>query len=140
MICKIFKYLLKVFVQHVSIRATLDMEQGPMKSSILKSYGLVSRSLDKGPGWRQIKLWFSLHAIIFWKENQLVQTKKNSLTESSWFGEPKWKLRFKFVHFFKNNWLFFTVFFYSCCSNGRCIYELRTLSKAHQLPQFFDQF
>jgi hypothetical protein len=39
----------------------------------------------------------------FWKENQLVQMKKRKekrLKESSWFGEPKCKLRIKVAHFF----------------------------------------
>jgi len=36
----------------------------------------------------------------FWSKNKLVQTKKKSLKESSWFGKPKCKLRSKVVHFF----------------------------------------
>jgi hypothetical protein len=36
----------------------------------------------------------------FWRENQLVQTKKNSLKESSWFREPKCKVGSKVAQFF----------------------------------------
>jgi hypothetical protein len=80
---------------------------------LVKSFKLVPRpSLDKGPETRQIKLWFSIHGIIL-EGNQLVQTnqkKKGSFEESSWFGEPKCKLRLKVAHFF-------IVFFYLCSSN-----------------------
>jgi hypothetical protein len=51
----------------------------------------------------------------FWRENQLVWTKeKNSLKESTWFGEPKCKLGFQLAHFF--NFKKKIVFFYPCCS------------------------
>jgi hypothetical protein len=53
---------------------------------------------------------------LFWKENQLVWTKKKSFKESSWFGEPKCKLRSKVVHFFVF-FFFFIVFFNPCYSN-----------------------
>jgi len=52
----------------------------------------------------------------FWRENQLVWTKKKTFKESSWFGEPKCKLRSKVVHFFVF-FFFFIVFFYPCYSN-----------------------
>jgi len=35
------------------------------------------------------KLRLNLHVTSFWKENQLVWTKKQSSKESSWFGEPR---------------------------------------------------
>jgi len=59
----------------------------------------------------------------FWKENQLVRTKKNTLKESSWFEEPKCKLRCKFVHFFK---IFgsFSLFFFTLVA--QILWELKT--------------
>jgi hypothetical protein len=42
----------------------------------------------------------------FWKENQSIQTKKRSLKDSSWFGEPKCKLGSKVAHLF----IYFIVF------------------------------
>jgi hypothetical protein len=59
----------------------------------------------------------------FWKEIQLVWTKKWSLEESSWFGEPKCKLGFKVVssivfHCFSR--FFFHLFLkLRLCKNGR---------------------
>jgi len=50
---------------------------------LVKSFKLVPRPLDKGPG--QIKLWFSLHGIIV-KGNPIGSNqKKKSFKESSWF-------------------------------------------------------
>ncbi len=109
-----------------------------MKSSILKSYRLlVSRSLDKTPGWRQIKLWFSLHAIIFWKENQLVQTEKNSLTHGlenqsvSW-GSSLFTSSKKLALFH----CFFLLLLLKFCENGRCIYEIEDIVESTPAPQF----
>jgi hypothetical protein len=51
----------------------------------------------------------------FWRENQLVQTKKKEKKfkgKSSWFREPKCKLRF-IVHFFI--YLFFSLFLKNPC-------------------------
>ncbi len=73
----------------------------------------------------------------FLRENQLVQTKKNSLSESSWFGEPKCKMGSKVAHFFILGGLFhyfLLLLLLKFCENGRRIYCLRTLSRAHQLP------
>jgi hypothetical protein len=59
----------------------------------------------------------------FWRENQLVQTKKN-LKESSGFGEPKCKLQSKVAHLF--------VYFFHCfllpllfkfCKTGRHVMD-----------------
>jgi len=67
-----------------NLRVTLD--KGPRSRVqwnraflLVKSLKLVARLLDKGSGSRQIKWWFNLHDIIleaFWKETQLVRTKK----------------------------------------------------------------
>jgi hypothetical protein len=60
------------------LRATLD--KGPQSRVqwnraflLVKSFKLIPRPLNKGPGPRQIKWWFSLHGIILKRENQLVQ-------------------------------------------------------------------
>jgi hypothetical protein len=133
-------------MQHVSIRTTLD--KGPWSNVqwnqaflLVKSFKLVSRSLDKGPGRRQIKLWFSLHAIIhsFWKENQLIWTKKTQLNGERAHGLENQSVSWGSSLFIssKKNWFFFYCFLLllllKSCENGRCIYELRTLSKAHKL-------
>jgi hypothetical protein len=49
----------------------------------------------------------------FWKENQLVWTKKNS----SWIGEPKCKVRSEVAHFFVFRALFHCLKKKVCCSN-----------------------
>jgi hypothetical protein len=73
----------------------------------------------------------------FLRENQLVLTKKNNLKESSWFGEPTCKMGSKVAHFFILSGLFhysLLPLLLKFCENGRCIYWLRTLLRAHQLP------
>jgi len=79
-----------------------------------------------------------------WRENQLVQIKKRNLKESSWFGESKCMLRSRwfFSSFFL---LLFIVFLNLCCSNfvkmkWKTCYGLKTLLRANQLPQFFNNF
>jgi len=73
---------------------------------LVKSFKMVSRPLNKGPRPRQLKLCFSFHSIIL-EGNQFVWTKKNNLTEISWFGEPKCNLGSKGAHF-----LFFFLWFF----------------------------
>ncbi len=58
----------------------------------------------------------------------MVRTKKNILKDSSWFGEPKRKLRSKVVHFF-NFFLLCFLLSFKFCENGKHIYGLRTLLK-----------
>ncbi len=48
----------------------------------------------------------------------MVRTKKESLKESSWFGEPKCKLGSKVVQFFVFLFIFI-VFFYPCLNSTR---------------------
>ncbi len=71
-------------------RATLD--KGPMSrvhwnQAVLlsKSFKLVPRSLDKDLDQDKSNCDL-VYMTLFWKENQLVQTKKNNLKESSAHG------------------------------------------------------
>ncbi len=89
-------------------------EQGSIKSSVpIGQEVYIGRwSLDKGPGPKQIKLWFSLHGIILERRkiNWFITKKEKSLKESSWFGEPKCcSISLLFL-------LFSNVFFYTCYS------------------------
>jgi hypothetical protein len=73
-----------------------------------------------------------------WKENQLVQTKKMSLKESSWFGEPKCKLGSKVVHLFI--YCYFPPYYFKLVAQimwewKKC-YGLKTLLRAQKLPHF----
>ncbi len=70
------------------------------------------------------------------KTNQSRQ--KNSLNESSWFEQPKFKLRSKFAHFFVFCFFhcFFLISLLKFCENGRRFYGLRTLLRAHQFLHF----
>jgi hypothetical protein len=86
----------------IYFRATLD--KGPRSKVqwnqaflLVKSFELILRHIDEGPGPRQIKLWFSLYDISL---EGWIQIFKKSLKEISWFGEPKCKLGSKVAHFF----------------------------------------
>jgi hypothetical protein len=77
----------------------------------------------------------------FCRKNQLVETKKNSLKESSWFGEPKCKLGLKVVHSFVFFFvLLFSLLFFTLVVQimweWKTCYKLRTLLRAHQLLHF----
>jgi hypothetical protein len=66
---------------------------------LVKNVNLVSKHLDISSRPKQIKLWFILHGIIL-EEKPIGLDKKKSFNESSWFGEPKFKLMFKVGDFF----------------------------------------
>ncbi len=68
----------------------------------------------------------------------MVQTKKKGLKESSWFGEPKCKLRSKVVHFF-TFLLFFLIFIYPCSNFVRMGNKL-WIENIVAIPSFFANF
>ncbi len=106
-----------------------------MKSSIPigQSFKFIPRPLDKD--WDQEKSNCDLiYMASFWRETNRSRLKKKNLKESSWFGEPKRKLRSKVVHFF----IFFLVF-YSCCSNSVRLEEMlwiEDIVQSTQAPPF----
>ncbi len=117
-------------MMEINLRATLD--KGPRSRVqwngaflLVKRFKLVPRPLDKGPSPRRIKLWFSLHGIIL-EGTPIGPNQKNSLKESSWFGEPKCKLGSKasFPLVAQILWKWKTHLW------------IRTLLKAHQLSHF----
>jgi hypothetical protein len=88
---------------------------------LVKSFKLVSSLLDNDPSPRQIKLWFSLYAIIFEKK-PIGSDQKKSLNESSWFGESKCMLRsrlFFFSFFFALFYCYFLSLLFKFCENGK---------------------
>ncbi len=85
-------------------------------------------TLNKGPRPIQIHLWFCLHGIILeGKPIGLEHTKKTSLKENPWFGEPKCKLGSKVVHVFVYCFfsLLFLPLFFKLCENGKHVMDWR---------------
>jgi hypothetical protein len=79
----------------VKLRATLDeglrsRNQWIQEILLVESFKLVPRPLDECPRPKSDKLSLIWH--LFWRENQLVGTKRQCLKESSWFGEPRIRL------------------------------------------------
>jgi hypothetical protein len=73
------------------LRATLD--EGPRSNKMEHSYW--SRPINWTPKafrWGSKTNWGGIYMAPFWREIQLVWTKKWSSKESSWFGEPRCKL------------------------------------------------
>jgi hypothetical protein len=102
---------------------------------LVKSFKLVPRpSLDKGPGTRQIKLWFSIHGIIL-EGNQLVQTnnkKKRALRRAQGLENQSVSHGSRLLIFS----LFSFTFVAQILWEWKISYELRTLLRSHQFPHF----
>ncbi len=99
-------------------------------------------TLNKGPRPIQIHLWFCLHGIILdGKPIGLEHTKKMSLKENPWFGEPNCKLGSKVVHVFV--YCFFPLLFlpslFKLCENGRHVIDWRHCYSTPP-PQIFTNF
>jgi len=88
--------------KHV-VKLTTTLDDGPRSRDqwiqailLVESFKLVPRPLDEGSRPKSGKLRLIWH--LFWRENQLVRTKRQCWKESSWFGEPRIRLGTQ-VHF-----------------------------------------
>ncbi len=97
---------------------------------------MIKVTLDKGPGPRQIKLWFSLHNIIF-EGKPIGLDQKKILKESSWFEESKRKLRSKVVHFFVF-FHFFLIPLLKFCENEK--HAIEDIVESTLAPPFWTNF